>query len=181
MKKQDLLWVMIVLGLTVIGVLNQAQIQDFLSAMQSSLLPARVAFEEFTSDLESIDISGISLPEIVGDEISGDTTPGISLDEEGQIPGETTPGISLGAEGLNSSMPGVKEKKMSLAEIQEQVDIISVKTMIISLEVTKLALAEMPEQQTPESAQQIELTSIQEQITQILEQIQLLSQQVQVI
>lgn len=165
MRKEDLLWIIIFAGLIIGGVLQQGRIRDLLSKMQAGLLPVKTEFEQIVSELETIDIADITLPEIVEEEETlEEATLGL------------TPEVSLDAPGVNSSTSGAEEKKMSLKEIQDQVNVISVKTAIISLKVAKLALAS--EKPSPEQTEQAGLVNIQEQINQISEQIQLLSQEI---
>lgn len=148
MRKEEWLWVIIILVFIIAGGLRQKQVQEFLFNIRGSLFLSQ-------AEPEGIKLEPIELIE----KLEQVQTP------EEKIAGEESQPL-LPAQQEIESQPPQKEEKLSLSEIQTQVNEISEKVEQISQKVAEL------------KTEEAKLVSIQEKINEISQQIEIISQQV---
>lgn len=149
MRKEEWLWVIIILVFIIAGGLRQKQVQEFLTNVRGSLFLSQAEPEGIV--LEPVWPIEVSLPETM--EVEGE--------QERPISSEIEVGPPL--------LPSAAEcagGPTSLLEIQAEVNEISEKVEQISQKVAELR------------AEEAKLVSIQEKINEISQQIEIISQQV---
>jgi hypothetical protein len=180
MQTRDWLVIISVLVLMMAGILLPEQIENFLAAVRSSLLPE---ITEWTPS-ESEEPLEITLPEL-SEEVSEEEEPEFLMGEEPLLSEEPEEEEIFAPEGPSELLfPKESKPRLSLADIQERVGEIKQETEAVSERVEEIVEASAKtrvagkvwEPPSQEAEREAKMAEIQEQINNISEKITVLSQ-----